>query len=253
MSKMMVDKIALITGGASGMGRAAAQIFAREGARVVVSDVDAAGGEETVRLVTERGGEAIFMSCDVASEADVDGLVGATVARYGRLDCAFNNAGIRGDLRRIAKLTLEDFEQLYNVNQKGVWLCMKREIQQMLEQDGGAIVNNASTAGLVGLEALSGYAGSKHAVVGMTRSVALEYATRGIRVNAVCPGAIRTPMLEGVINERPEIEEALIQYEPVRRLGTPEEVAEAAVWLCSDRASFVTGQALAVDGGITAG
>lgn len=252
MAGIMEGEIALVTGGGSGMGRAAAQIFAREGARVIVSDVDVASGEETVARITEAGGEAVFVACDVTREADVEALISAAVSRYGRLDCAFNNAGIRGDLRRIAKLSLDDFERLYAVNQKGVWLCMRREIQQMLEQGGGAIVNNASTAGLVGVEALSGYAASKHAVIGMTRTVALEYATRNIRVNAVCPGAIKTPMLDGVINEKPEIEQALIDYEPMRRLGKPEEVAEAAVWLCSDRASFVTGQALAVDGGLTA-
>ncbi len=252
MGGITEGKTALITGGGSGMGRAAAQIFAREGARVMVSDVNVTGGEETVALVENSGGTATFQACDVANEKEVETLIARTVDQYGRLDCAFNNAGIRGDLRRIAKLTLDDFERLYSVNQKGVWLCMKHEIRQLLEQGGGAIVNNASTAGLVGVEALSGYAASKHAVIGMTRTVALEYATRAIRVNAVCPGAISTPMLDGVINEQPEIEQLLIDYEPMRRLGKPEEVGEAAVWLCSDRASFVTGQALAVDGGLTA-
>lgn len=252
MAGMTEGKIALITGGASGIGRAAAHIFAREGASVMIADVDAAGGEETVALIEALGGDAAFMLCDVSRESDVEALVARTVEHYGRLDCAFNNAGIRGDLMRIAKLTVEDFDRLYGVNQKGAWLCMKHEIRHMLDQGGGAIVNNASTAGLTGVESLSGYAASKHAVVGMTRTVALEYATRDIRVNAVCPGAVKTPMLDGVIREHPKIEQTIIDFQPMRRLGRPEEIGEAAVWLCSDRASFVTGQALAVDGGLTA-
>jgi NAD(P)-dependent dehydrogenase (short-subunit alcohol dehydrogenase family) len=252
MAGMTEGKIALVTGGGSGIGRAAARIFAREGAKVMVSDVNVSGGEETVALIQEAGGDAAFTACDVSREAAVEALVARTVERYGRVDCAFNNAGIRGELMRIAKLTVEDFDRLYSVNQKGVWLCMKHEIRQMMDQGGGAIVNNASTAGLVGVESLSGYAASKHAVVGMTRTVALEYATRDIRVNAVCPGAVMTPMLDGVIKEHPKIEQTLIDYEPMRRLGRPEEIGEVAVWLCSDRASFVTGQAVAVDGGLTA-
>ena len=247
-------KVALVTGGASGIGRACAQLFAREGASVVVSDVALEGGQQTVRLIEEDGGEASFVEADVSKAAQVEALVGRTVEIYGRLDYAFNNAGIEGRMAtNTADYPEEDWDRVIAVNLKGVWLCMKHEIPQMLSQGGGSIVNNSSVEGLVGLEGTSAYAASKHGVVGLTKTAALEYAQSGIRVNAVCPGLIRTPMVERYSRGDAEIEAQLAaSLEPVGRMGSPEEVAEAVVWLCSEAASFVTGHAMAVDGGFLA-
>ena len=244
-------RVALVTGAASGIGRASALAFANDGARVVVADVAADQGRETVDLIEAAGGEAIFVLADVSKRGDVEHLVTAAIDTFGRLDSAHNNAGIEGATP--AGTAFHDYpdemwDRVLGINLKGVWLCMQVEIVQMLAQGGGAIVNTASIAGLVG--GFGGaYSAAKHGVVGLTKVAALEYATRGIRVNAVCPGGIRTPMLERVFARRPETEQLFVAGEPVGRLGTPEEIAAAVVWLCSDGASFLTGVALPIDGG----
>ncbi len=250
--KGMDGKVALVTGGAAGIGRASALAFARAGARVVVADIDLSAGEETARLIREAGGEATFVAADVSRAAAVEALVAAAVARYGRLDCAHNNAGVTaGGFTH--RLTEAAWDRVMAVNLKGVWLCMKYELAQLLRQRaGGAIVNTSSASGLVGFAGAAAYAASKHGVLGLTRTAALEYAPRGIRVNAVCPSLIRTAMLEQTLATSVEGEARLVALEPMGRLGTPEEVAGPVVWLCSDAASFVTGHALAVDGGALA-
>lgn len=252
MSGMVDGKVAVVTGGASGIGRAACRIFAREGAKVVVSDVNDAGGADTVELIEQAGGTATYVHCDTSNAGQVEAMVKATVDTFGSLDCAFNNAGVGDPTARIVDCTEEEFDRFYQINLKGVWLCMKYEIKQMLIQGGGAIVNTASIAGLIAAPNLGAYGASKHGVVGLTKTGAIECATKKIRVNAVCPGVIRTPMVEILFKERPGMEERMIKYQPVHRLGVPEEIGEAAVWLCSDAASFVTGHALPVDGGIMA-
>lgn len=248
----MQGRVALVTGGSSGIGRATALAFAREGAKVVVGDVLVDGGRETVRLITDAGGEAVFVRTDVANPYEVQALVDEAVQRYGRLDYAFNNAGIEGTMAPTAECSEENWDRTIDINLKGVWLCMKAEIPQMLTQGGGAIVNTASVAGLVGFPNLPAYCASKGGVVQLTKAAALEYARMGIRINAVCPGVIRTPMVERVTGGNPETEAQFTALEPVGRMGTPEEVAEAVVWLCSDAASFVTGHAMVVDGGLVA-
>jgi len=246
-------KIALITGTGSGIGRAAALAFAREGAKLTLADVAAKAGEETADMVRKAGGEAEFIRCDVSKSAEVEALVGAVVKRYGRLDCAFNNAGIEGDVLHLADDTEENFDRVIAIDLKGVFLCMKYEIRQMLNQgSGGAIVNTASTAGLAGSHGMPAYTAAKHGVVGLTKVAGLEYSRVGIRVNAVCPGVIDTPMVDRLEAGRPKMAKQLVAVEPIGRKGKPEEIAEAALWLCSDNASFVAGCAMAVDGGLTA-
>lgn len=252
MTGQLDGKVALITGGSSGIGRASALAFAREGAKVVVADVLVDGGQETVRLIQAAGGQGLFIKTDVSKAAEVEALIKQTVATYGRLDCAYNNAGVEGTFVTTTEYTEADWDRVVAINLKGVWLCMKYEIAQMLQQGGGAIVNTASGAGLVGVAGLSAYVASKHGVVGLTKTAALEYAKAGIRVNAVCPGVIETPMVARLTNSRPDLGEALVAGEPMGRVGKPEEIAEAAVWLCSDAASFVTGHAMSVDGGYVA-
>ena len=242
-------KVAIITGASSGIGRAAALAFAREGAKVVVADVLVAGGDETVRMVKKAGGQAIFVKTDVSRAADVQTMVEKAVRKYGRLDYAFNNAGIEGEPAPIADSSEKNFDRVIGINLKGVWLCMKYEIPEMLKHKGGAIVNCSSIAGLVGFAGVTPYAASKHGVVGLTKTAALEYAKAGIRINAVCPGIIRTPMIERFTGGKAEAEAQLTAGEPVGRIGTPEEIAEAVVWLCSDAASFMTGHPMVVDGG----
>jgi NAD(P)-dependent dehydrogenase (short-subunit alcohol dehydrogenase family) len=245
-------KSVLVTGAAGGIGRAAALGFGRAGARVVVADIGTAGGEETVALIRQAGGEAVFVKTDVSREAEVEALIAQAVATYGRLDCAFNNAGIEEESKPLADADEVLFDRIMSVNVKGVWLCMKHEIRQMLKQGGGAIVNTASVAGLVGAPLQPIYAASKHAVVGMTKTAAAEYGKAGIRINSVCPGIIRTPMLDRALEREPRREKSIVKVHPVGRLGEAEEIANAAIWLCSDAASFVTGHQLAVDGGLTA-
>jgi NAD(P)-dependent dehydrogenase (short-subunit alcohol dehydrogenase family) len=250
--KGIEGKIALVTGGGSGIGRAAALAFAREGAKVVVADVVAEGGRETVQMIKKADGEAIFVKTDVSKAAEVEALINKTVETYGRLDCAFNNAGIEGEQAPTAENTEKNWDRVININLKGVWLCMRYEIPQMLKQDGGAIVNTASVAGLVGFQGIAPYVASKHGIAGLTKTAALEYAQSGIRINAVCPGVIHTPMIERFFAGDPNAEDQFIAMEPVGRMGTPEEIAEAVVWLCSDAASFVTGLPMPVDGGFVA-
>jgi NAD(P)-dependent dehydrogenase (short-subunit alcohol dehydrogenase family) len=253
MTGQCEGKVALVTGGASGIGRATALVFAKQGAKVVVADVSTQGGEETVRMIEDAGGEALFVKTDVSRTHDVEAMVSKTVETYGRLDHAFNNAGIEGAQAPTAEYPKEAWDRVISINLTGVWLCMKYEIQQMLKQEGGTIVNMSSILGKVGFANSPAYEASKHGVIGLTKAAALEYATAGIRVNAVCPGFIETPMLEraGILAD-PELREQIVNLHPVKRLGTPEEVAKAVLWLCSDAASFVTGHALLVDGGYVA-
>lgn len=252
MSGQLDGKVALVTGAGSGIGRASARALAREGAKVVVSDVVVEGGEETVRMIEESGGEATFVKADVSKASEVEALVNSAVEAYGKLDCAHNNAGIEGTMGSTVECGEENWDRTININLKGVWLGLKYEIPRMSEGGGGAIVNTASVAGLVGFQNLPAYVASKHGVVGITRTAALEYAQQGIRVNAVCPGVIRTPMVERILGGDPEAAAQFTALEPVGRMGTPEEIAEAVVWMCSDAASFVTGHAMAVDGGLVA-
>jgi NAD(P)-dependent dehydrogenase (short-subunit alcohol dehydrogenase family) len=249
MPRRLDSKVALVTGGASGIGRATALTFAREGAKLVIADMNEEGGQQTVHLITEKGGEAIFVKTDVSKAVEVQALISKAVETYGRLDCAHNNAGIAGGVRALSTDYPEErWHQVIAVNLTGVWLCMKYEIPQMLSQGSGAIVNTASAWGLVGAPGASAYVASKHGVVGLTKTAALEYAQQGIRVNCVCPGVIHTPMTARGLSD-PELRARIIATEPIGRVGTPEEIAEAVVWLCSDAASFVTGHAMSVDGG----
>jgi NAD(P)-dependent dehydrogenase (short-subunit alcohol dehydrogenase family) len=247
-------KVALVTGAGSGIGRATALAFARSGARVVVADIAAAAGEETVRLIEEAEGEARSVRADVGDEAQVARMIDACLETFGRLDFAHNNAGIGAPPTPLHEAELADFERVLSVNVVGVWLCLKHEARVMLRQGGGAIVNTASLAGLIGFPANVAYCASKHAVVGITRTAALEYARAGIRVNAVCPAFVDTPMVDRLVEEGgPRFSlERLANMQPMGRIGTPEEVAEAVVWLCSDAASFITGVVLPIDGGTTA-
>lgn len=258
MPGQLNGKVALVTGGASGIGRATALTFAREGAKLVIADMNEEGGQQSVHMITENGGEALFVKTDVTQAAAVEALLSQAVHIYGRLDYAHNNAGISGagiagEQRTLtAEYPEERWHHVIAINLTGVWLCMKYEITQMLKQDGGgAIVNTASVAGLAGLPYAAAYVASKHGVVGLTKTAALEYARQGIRVNCVCPGYIQTPMTAPGMQD-PDRLALMLASEPIGRMGTPEEVAETVVWLCSDAASFVTGHAMTVDGGYLA-
>lgn len=249
MAGLVEGKVALVTGGGSGIGRQACLVFSREGAQVVVCDVALEGGEETVGQIKQAGGQAMFIQADVAQAAEVEAVVAKTVETCGRLDCAYNNAGIAGRTARVADDSEQNWDRVLSINLKGVWLCLKYEIAHMLKQGGGAIVNTASDAGLIGLRRAGAYVASKHGVVGLTKTAALEYAISNIRVNAVCPGPIDTPMLRGA---SARVIDAMAAAQPNGRLGQPREIAEAAVWLCSEAASFVTGYPMPVDGGYLA-
>lgn len=244
-------KAALVTGGGSGLGRASAIALARAGASVTIADVNEDGAKESAALVEQAGCDAAFLRADVTRPDDVAAIVDATVARWGRLDCAVNNAGMTGTAAPTADYTLDDWNRTIGLNLTSVFLCLKHEIPAMLER-GGAIVNMASGAGLVGFPGLPAYVASKHGVVGLTKAAALEYAAQGVRINAICPGSTRTPMLEGFMGGDERVERMMTRAVPLGRLGRPEEIAEAVVWLCSDAASFVVGHALAVDGGAVA-
>jgi NAD(P)-dependent dehydrogenase (short-subunit alcohol dehydrogenase family) len=249
MTRELDGKVALVTGGGSGIGRATAVAFAKAGAKVVIANRSVPAGEETARRITESGGWAVFVRTDVTKAADVETMVATTVQTFGRLDCAFNNAGATGSGLRLADHTEEAFDHTVATNLKGVWLCMKYEILQMLRQGGGALVNCASVAGLIGGLVGIAYVASKFGVVGMSRAAAREYAKDGIRVNAVCPGVTRTAMVDDFSRDNPGWEDRVRATYPMGRIGTPEEVANAVVWLCSDGASFISGHALPVDGG----
>jgi NAD(P)-dependent dehydrogenase (short-subunit alcohol dehydrogenase family) len=254
MAGLLDGKAALITGGGGGIGRATALAFAREGARLAVADYAAETAAETVAMVNAIGGQAITLTGDVTRARDVKAMFEDTVVAYGRLDCAFNNAGIAGwqveaGGKKTADWPEEAFDRMIAVNLKGVWLCMRAEIRQMLTQGGGAIVNTGSIAGLAGLPTSSAYVAAKHGVIGLTKTAAIEYAEAGIRVNAVCPGYIKTRMTEDTMRRRGD---TILAQVPAKRMGNPEEIAEMVVWLCSDRASYVTGAAYNVDGGYMA-
>jgi NAD(P)-dependent dehydrogenase (short-subunit alcohol dehydrogenase family) len=251
MVPQMNGRVALVTGGAMGIGRAAACAFARAGAKVVVADLPRAVAEadETIRSIQEAGGSGIFVPTDVARAPEVEALMAATVVAYGRLDYALNNAGVCGTATGVVGCSQEQWDTIIATNLTGTWLCMKYEIPLLLKVGGGAIVNTASGAGLLGVAGLPAYVASKHGVIGLTKTAALEFASQQIRINAICPGTTWTPMMETLIAGSAEMEKMLRAASPYGRMARPEEVAEAAVWLCSDAASFVTGVALPVDAG----
>jgi NAD(P)-dependent dehydrogenase (short-subunit alcohol dehydrogenase family) len=245
-------KVAIVTGGTSGIGRAAAVAYAREGAKVVVAGRRVAEGEETVRLVRAQGGEALFVPTDVAQEAQVKNLIGRTLEQFGRLDFAFNNAGIEQVPTPLLEQTVETFDQVMDINVKGVWLCMKYEIPAMLKTGGGSIINTSSGLGVVAMPGVEIYVASKHAVIGLTKSAALEFGKQGIRVNAILPAVIDTDMIQRFAGEKPDFRAQLTALHPIGRIGKSEEIADAAIWLSSSKSSFVTGHSLLVDGGFTA-
>jgi NAD(P)-dependent dehydrogenase (short-subunit alcohol dehydrogenase family) len=253
MAGILDGKVALITGAGSGIGQATSLIFAREGAKLVLADVVEEGGNRTLKMVQDLGANAIFVKCDVSKWNDVEGAVNLAVQSYGRIDCAFNNAGIEGKSGNTHECTPENWDRVIAIDLTGVWLCMKAEIAQMLKQGGnGAIVNTSSGAGLAGVRGMPAYVAAKHGVAGLTRAAALEYGKQNIRINGVCPGPIRTPMMGRLLQNRPDAEQRFARSEPLKRLGEPEEIGEAVAWLCSDRASYVTGLPMPVDGGFMA-
>jgi NAD(P)-dependent dehydrogenase (short-subunit alcohol dehydrogenase family) len=251
--KILEDKVALVTGGTSGIGKATALAFSAAGAKVVFSGRREPEGEDIANSIRKSGAECLFVRSDVASEADVQTLIQKTVATYGRLDLAFNNAGIVSPAKPLHEHSLEHFDNLIAINVRGLFLCMKYELQQMLTQGSGVIINNSSTNGLVGFAGISPYVASKHAVMGLTRAAALDYAKQGIRINAVNPGSIATEGMDRFVNEMGITTNDLASIVPMGRMGQPEEIAAAVVFLCSDAASYITGQSLLVDGGYTAG
>ncbi len=253
MNQRFTNKVALVTGGASGIGRATAIAFAREGASVVLSDIDAERGEKVIGEIRQAGGKGVFVRADVSKSEDVQRLVQGTVKTYGRLDACFNNAGISGPMRPTAELSEEDWNRVIATNLSSVFLCMKYELPELLKAGGGAIVNNASILGTVTFPNACAYTASKHGILGLTKTTAAEYATQNVRVNAICPGFIQTPMLDNAgVSTNPEFLKAVLAAVPMKRLGQPEEMAAAVLWLCSNEASFVTGHPLFADGGYVA-
>ena len=252
MTTGLQGKVGLVTGGTSGIGRETAVLFAKAGVKVVVAGRREQEGKETVDLVRAAGGDGLFVKTDVSKAAEVDALIQTAVDKFGRLDVAFNNAGIEGVWVPIIRQTEEDFDRTININLKGVWLCLKSEIRQMLKQGGGAIVNMASITGLVGSAGAAAYSASKHGVIGLTKAAALETARSGIRINAVCPAAVETAMSDRIFGA-PAVHKYVLSCHPIGRFGKAGEIAEAVVWMCSDRASFMTGQSLVLDGGFLAG
>jgi NAD(P)-dependent dehydrogenase (short-subunit alcohol dehydrogenase family) len=253
MASELHNKVALITGGTTGIGRDTAILFAKNGANVVVSGRRETEGNETISLVRAAGGDGLFVKSDVSKSADVQSLIQKTIEKFGRLDIAFNNAGIEGNWKPTIEQSEEDWDSVIDINLKGTWLCLKFEIQQMLNQDsGGAIVNMSSVAGLMGSAGAGIYIASKHGVIGLTRTVALEYAAKGIRVNAVCPAVIETAMAERIFGH-PEVNKRVLAMHPLGRFGKPAEIAEAVLWLCSAKSSFMTGHYIVLDGGMLAG
>jgi|HubBroStandDraft_6_1064221.scaffolds.fasta_scaffold39873_5 NAD(P)-dependent dehydrogenase (short-subunit alcohol dehydrogenase family) len=250
MAGQFDGKVALVTGGSSGIGRATAQEFARRGAKVAIADIDESGAQKTVDAIKALGAEVLSIRADVTSSADIQNMINKTVETFGRLDIAHNNAGIDGDFATLVSGTEENFDHVIAVNLKSVWLGLKYEIPVMRKQGGGVIVNSASVAGLVAFRTMAPYTASKHGVVGLTKAAALECSRIGIRVNAICPGAIRTAMIDAYIAGNDETERFMSGLQPIGRMGNPEEVANLVAWLCSDEASFVTGAAIPIDGGI---
>lgn len=247
----ITDGVALVTGGGSGIGRATANRFADEGASVVLSDVDVEGGKQTVAEIEDDGGDAVFVEADVTDEDAASELVETAMDTYGGLDFAFNNAGIEGANDPANEQSMSNWQQVIDVNLTGVFLGLREQIPAMLEDGGGSIVNTASIAGILGFPNLSPYVSSKHGVIGLTKTAALEFSAEGVRVNAVCPGVIETPMVARTKEEDPETIEGTIAATPIDRLGQPDEIASAVVWLCSEDSSFVTGESLVVDGGFS--
>jgi NAD(P)-dependent dehydrogenase (short-subunit alcohol dehydrogenase family) len=251
MNLSFENKVALVTGAASGMGLATAQAFAEAGAAVVLADVNEAQARAAAKQLVDAGHKAIGVRCDVTNEADVRAMVEQTVSTFGRLDAAFNNAGVNSPAVETADASGAEFDRVTAINLKGVWNCMKYELLQMRKQGSGAIVNNSSIGGLIGLPGRAIYHATKHGVLGLTKSAALEYAARGIRINAICPGTINTPMVAEMLAKEPEAMKEILSNQPNGRLGEPEEIASVVLWLCSPGSSFVIGHALAVDGGFT--
>jgi NAD(P)-dependent dehydrogenase (short-subunit alcohol dehydrogenase family) len=251
MEKIFEKKVAVITGGSFGIGRATALAFAQRGADIAIADW--IENKETEEAIKKEGAKVLFLKCDVSNSSDVKAFIEKVISTFGRIDFAFNNAGVEGNNALIHECTEENWDKTIGINLRGVWLCMKHEIPHMLRQGKGAIVNCASVAGLIGFPGLPAYVVSKHGIVGLTKNAGLEYAKLGIRVNAVCPGVIKTDMIDRVTGKNKEVEKQYESMEPVGRMGKPEEVAEAVVWLCSDAASFITGHAMPVDGGWIAG
>lgn len=260
MPKRFQGKVALVTGGATGIGKVTAQTFAREGAKVIVAtDVNIKGGKETVRVIKKSGGEGHFVKCDVRIAREVEAMVGECIQRYGRLDYAFNNAGIGPDGKRVPVVNIVDcpeeiWDRTVDTNLKGVFLCMKYEMKQMFKQKSGVIVNTASVAGLKALAGFCAYVASKHGIIGLTRTAALEGAGYSIRVNTICPGPTeRTLLFKYLTETEPQVREHFGEMIPMKRVATPEDMAEAVMWLCSDEASYITGHVMPVDGGMTSG